>query len=121
MDSQTLLVLLLILVAIAVVLLAVAGNLMARLIPRMEAFHRRYMVSNKILRLWAQMARQLDVQMLVPQHGAPIKGRQAINDFFDWIETLMCGVDLFDDRAYQLPQGYIDPVTRQMRPSVRPA
>lgn len=25
--------------------------------PRMEGFHRRYMVSNKILRLWARMAR----------------------------------------------------------------
>jgi hypothetical protein len=43
-------------------------------IPRMEGFHRRYMVSNKILRLWVRMARQLDIAMLVPQHGAPIKG-----------------------------------------------
>lgn len=78
-------------------------------IPLMEGFHRRYMVSNKILRLWARMARQLDISMLVPQHGAPIQGRQAINDFFDWIENLMCGVDLFDDRSYQLPVARIDP------------
>lgn len=90
-------------------------------IPRMEGFHRRYMVSNKVLRLWVRMARQLDISMLVPQHGAPILGKPAIEDFFSWIENLMCGVDLFDDRAYQLPQGYIDPVTRQMRPTVRPA
>jgi flavorubredoxin len=81
----------------------------------MEGFHRRYMVSNKILRLWVRMARQLDIAMLVPQHGAPIMGKQAINDFFSWIENLMCGIDLFDDRAYQIPTGYIDPVTRQMR------
>ena len=40
-------------------------------IPRMEGFHRRYMVSNKILRLWVNMARQLDIAMIVPQHGAP--------------------------------------------------
>ena len=86
-------------------------------IPLMEGFHRRYMVSNKILRLWARMARQLDIAMLVPQHGAPIMGQPAINDFFDWIENLMCGIDVFDDRAYQIPQGYIDPVTRQMRPT----
>ena len=77
-------------------------------IPRMEGFHRRYMVSNKVLRLWVHMARQLDVKMLVPQHGAPIQGRQAIADFYDWAESLMCGVDLFDDRAYQLPQSRID-------------
>lgn len=88
-------------------------------IPFMEGFHRRYMVSNKILRLWARMARQLDISMLVPQHGAPIMGKQAINDFFDWIENLMCGIDVFDDRAYQIPKGYIDPVTRQMRPALR--
>jgi len=88
-------------------------------IPRMEGFHRRYMVSNKILRLWARMARQLDIAMLVPQHGAPIMGKEAINDFFEWIENLMCGIDLFDDRAYQIPTAYIDPVTRQMRPALR--
>ena len=88
-------------------------------IPLMEAFHRRYMVSNKILRLWARMARQLDIAMLVPQHGAPIMGKQAINDFFAWIENLMCGIDVFDDRAYQIPTGYIDPATRQMRPALR--
>ena len=57
-------------------------------VPRMEGFHRRYMVSNKILRLWARMARQLDIAMIVPQHGAPIMGKEAINDFFEWIENL---------------------------------
>ena len=84
-------------------------------IPSMEGFHRRYMVSNKILRLWTRMARQLDIAMLVPQHGAPIMGREAILAFFDWIENLMCGVDLFDDRAYQIPTAFIDPVTRLTR------
>ena len=55
-------------------------------IPLMEGFHKRYMVSNKIMRLWAQMARQLDISMIVPQHGAPIMGAQAISDFINWIE-----------------------------------
>lgn len=84
-------------------------------IPLMEAFHRRYMVSNKVLRLWVRMARQLDIAMLVPQHGAPISGKAAIADFLDWIDHLMCGIDLLDDRAYQLPSGTLDPVTRQLR------
>jgi flavorubredoxin len=88
-------------------------------IPMMEAFHRRYMVSNKILRLWARMARQLDISMLVPQHGAPIVGRQPISEFFDWIESLMCGVDLFDDRNYQLPSGLIEPNSAGRNPMLR--
>ena len=72
----------------------------------MEGFHRRYMVSNKVLRLWVRMARQLDIRMLVPQHGAPLEGA-AIGQFFDWAESLMCGIDLFDDRHYQLPTAAI--------------
>ena len=83
-------------------------------IPLMQGFHQRYMVANKILRLWVRMARQLDISMLVPQHGAPITGKQAINDFFDWIDSLMCGIDLFDERSYQLPTTAIDPVVRRM-------
>lgn len=67
------------------------------------------MVSNKILWLWARMARTLDIAMLVPQHGAPIEGQAAILDFFDGVESLMCGIDLFDDRAHQVPTIRIDP------------
>ena len=48
------------------------------------------MASNKILRLWTRMARKLDVKMLVPQHGAPIVGRQAIADFYDWLDGVNC-------------------------------
>lgn len=88
-------------------------------IPRMESFHRRYMVSNKILRLWVAMARKLPVRMIVPQHGAPIEGRHAIGQFYDWIESLMCGVDLFDDRAYQLPGGVIAAQANRTKASLR--
>jgi len=78
-------------------------------IPLMIGFHRRYMAANKILRLWVQMVRPLEISMLVPQHGAPISGRKAVHEFLDWIETLACGVDLFDERAYQLPTERINP------------
>lgn len=88
-------------------------------IPQMEGFHRRYMVANKILRLWVRMARQLDIDMLVPQHGAPIQGKEAIDDFFAWVESLMCGIDLFDEQVYQIPSARIDPISRQMRPALR--
>ena len=73
------------------------------------------MVSNKILRLWTKMARKLDIAMIVPQHGAPIMGQPAIQDFFHWLETLPCGIDLFDESHYQYPTGSIDPVARQYR------
>ena len=82
-------------------------------IPRMEGFHKRYMVSSKVLRLWVRMARQLDISMLVPQHGAPIQGKQAITDFFDWAENLACGIDLFDESHYQLPTAQISPTPRK--------
>jgi len=88
-------------------------------IPLMEGFHRRYMVSNKILRMWVKMARQLNVTMLVPQHGAPIVGKQAIADFYDWIENLQCGVDIFDERIYQIPNSYIDPATGRTAPALK--
>lgn len=88
-------------------------------IPKMEAFHRRYMVSNKVLRLWVRMARQLDIAMLVPQHGAPISGKPAIARFFDWLEGLACGVDLMDERAYQLPGTSLDYQIGQVRLPLR--
>lgn len=69
---------------------------------RMEAFHRRYMVSNKVLRLWAKMARTLDIHMIVPQHGSPIRG-PAVAEFINWIEQLDCGIDLMGERNYRVP------------------
>ena len=47
-------------------------------IPSMEGFHRRYMVSKKVTHLWANMVRQMDVEMIAPQHGRPFKGKEMI-------------------------------------------
>lgn len=71
-------------------------------IPKMEAFHRRYMVSSKVLRLWAHMARQLPIDMIVPQHGAPLKGA-AVGEFIDWVQTLSCGIDDLSQAHYTVP------------------
>jgi flavorubredoxin len=75
----------------------------------MEGFHRRYMVSNKVLRLWVAMARQLDIALIVPQHGAPIQG-PAIGQLFDWLDQLLCGIDLMDHHHYALPRAPIAPI-----------
>ncbi len=79
-------------------------------IPMMAGFHKRYMASNKILRLWVKMARKLDIAMIVPQHGASIVGSKAVKDFLDWIENLPCGVDLFDESNYQVATTPLDAV-----------
>lgn len=72
-------------------------------IPAMRDFHRRYMVSNKACRLWANMIRDLDVQMIVPQHGPAFIGPQMIGQFLDWMSELKCGVDLMNQSHYCLP------------------
>lgn len=66
-------------------------------IPRMAGFHRRYMASNRACRWWARRARALDIDMIVPQHGLPIQGAANIARFIEWVENLVCGVDLLSD------------------------
>jgi flavorubredoxin len=71
-------------------------------IPLMEAFHRRYMVGNKVLRLWAAMVRELEIAMIVPQHGAVLAGA-AVREFIAWAEQLACGIDLLGPAQYRVP------------------
>ncbi|MBQ0961200.1 FprA family A-type flavoprotein [Ideonella sp. 4Y11] len=75
---------------------------LATLLPRMEAFHRRYMVSNKVLRLWADMVEPMAIDMIVPQHGAPLAG-PAVKEFIAWVRTLACGIDLVGPQTYRVP------------------
>ena len=74
-----------------------------RHIGKMLGFHRRYMVSNKVCRLWANMIRELDVEIMVPQHGRPFIGKEMIAQFLDWFETLECGIDNVSQQYYQIP------------------
>lgn len=73
-------------------------------VPSMEGFHKRYMASNKVCRLWAAMVRQMDLEMIVPQHGRPFVGREMISAFLYWIENLECGLDLLGPQDYCLPK-----------------
>ena len=75
---------------------------LAAVLPRMEAFHRRYMASNKVLRLWADMVSNLPIDLLVPQHGAPLAG-PAVAEFIAWVRTLACGIDLMGSEHYRVP------------------
>jgi flavorubredoxin len=71
-------------------------------LPFMEGFHRRYMSSGRSMRAWAKMIRQLDVELIAPQHGCYFKGKPMVNRFINWCEQLECGVDLLDD-VYRIP------------------
>ncbi|MGC9164089.1 MAG: MBL fold metallo-hydrolase, partial [Thiomonas sp.] len=85
---------------------AQAGHVITNLQPMphgMEAFHRRYMVSSKILKLWVNMVRKLDIAMIAPQHGAPLAG-PAIGQLLDWLDGLACGIDLMGPGQYQIPR-----------------
>ncbi len=69
-------------------------------VPRMKAFHQRYMNANKVCRLWVNMIRTLDVEWIVPQHGPSFKGKAMVAQFLDWFESLQCGVDLMEQVNY---------------------
>jgi flavorubredoxin len=74
-----------------------------RHVEKMSGFHRRYMVSNKVCRLWVNMVRTLDVEMIVPQHGRPFKGKDMIEEFLTWFEQLECGIDNLQQQHYTVP------------------
>ncbi len=69
-------------------------------IPSMLGFHQRYMASNQVCRLWANMARRMDIEMIVPQHGQPFAGKPMVRRFIDWVEGLECGVDRLTQEDY---------------------
>ncbi|MDO4786681.1 MAG: MBL fold metallo-hydrolase [Fretibacterium sp.] len=65
-------------------------------LPYMEAFHRRYMASNAACRSWVRRVSSLDIEMIAPQHGAVIQGRENVKRFLDWFGGLRCGSDIVD-------------------------
>lgn len=68
----------------------------------LEAFHERYMASNRALRAWVRMVRQLDVECIAPQHGPLYRGKATVERFLGWAETFECGIDALE-HLYTLP------------------
>lgn len=62
-----------------------------RHIRHAEGFHRRWMGSEKAKREWCNRVRQLDIEMLCPQHGAIYRGEQ-VGRFIDWFSRLEVGI-----------------------------
>jgi flavorubredoxin len=63
-------------------------------IQYMAGFHRRYMASNRVMKAWADMARQMDIEIIAPQHGALFQGKEMVRRFIDWCAVQDCGVDV---------------------------
>lgn len=72
-------------------------------VKSMQGFHERYMGSNQVCRLWANMIRTMDIDMIVPQHGRPFAGDTMINRFLDWFSELECGIDLMKQADFRVP------------------
>ncbi len=69
----------------------------------MAGFHQRYMLSNAALKLWLEQLVALDIENIVPQHGAIFSGREVIEQFLEWCRNLQCGTDVLLDKLYKLP------------------
>ncbi len=67
-------------------------------VGEMEGFHQRYMAGNAVMRAWANMVRGLDVEVIAPQHGGFMRGKDKVEKFINWCENLQCGVDLIADK-----------------------
>ena len=53
------------------------------------------------MRGWAHMVRQLDIELIAPQHGRYFRGPM-VGKFIAWCENLACGTDMMDN-AYRVP------------------
>lgn len=60
----------------------------------MDGFHARYMSGGRAMRLWAHLARQLDIEVIAPQHGALFRGQDMVQRFIEWADGMPCGVDI---------------------------
>jgi flavorubredoxin len=66
-------------------------------IQYMEGFHKRYIACKNVLKKWVKMIKKYDIEMIAPQHGAIIRGKENVEKFFSWSESFKCGIDLMDE------------------------
>ena len=71
-------------------------------IQYMEGFHHRYMPSAAANRNWAAMVRDLDIERIVPQHGAIFADAQTSAQFIDWVEQLPGAAQIMRD-VFRVP------------------
>ncbi len=71
-------------------------------IQYMEGFHHRYMPSATANRNWAAMVRELEIDRIVPQHGAIFADAEMSARFIDWVEHLPGAAHIMRD-VFRVP------------------
>jgi flavorubredoxin len=71
-------------------------------IARMESFHLRYMPSSQAYQCWAEMVRGLEIERIIPQHGAVFLNSEISRRFVDWIAELPGAVEVLRNH-YKIP------------------
>ncbi len=71
-------------------------------IQYMEGFHTRYMPTSRVLKMWVNMTRKLDIDIIAPQHGAIFKGKEMVEKFINWIDQLNGWIDMAGD-SFNIP------------------
>lgn len=62
-------------------------------VEKMRFFHQRWMPSNQAKRDWINRVRELDIDIMAPQHGRIFKGDD-VKRFLDWFEALQVGTGI---------------------------
>jgi flavorubredoxin len=84
----------------------------------MEGFHLRYMPSNQANQCWAEMVRGLEIERIVPQHGAIFPNRDIAQRFIDWVAEQPGAVDTIK-HSYKIPGTMISPAKQDMSSSAK--
>jgi flavorubredoxin len=53
------------------------------------------------------MVRDMDVSMIVPQHGKRFEGPVMVDRFLSWVSDMECGIDLMTQDNYRRPVDYV--------------
>lgn len=66
-------------------------------ISKMKMFHQRWMPSNAAKQDWIKRVRQLDIDIMCPQHGRMFTGDN-VTRFLDWFEELTVGTAIKENK-----------------------
>jgi hypothetical protein len=62
-------------------------------VEKMRYYHQRWMPSNQAKRAWSDRVRNLDIDIIAPQHGRMFKGDD-VKRFLDWFDSLQVGTGI---------------------------
>ncbi|CCQ09255.1 CDP-abequose synthase (Fragment) [Pseudoalteromonas luteoviolacea B = ATCC 29581] len=60
-------------------------------VKKMEYFHKRWMPSNRAKNNWIARVKELDIEIMAPQHGRVFKG-EMVEEFLAWFAKLDVGI-----------------------------